>query len=503
MSDISESGPPVAGGGAPHDCGRNQQQLGGFIKDSIKEPGLYGHYFFKAILPANETKQLPTREIDRCLKCGRTIGEHHQATGSVQQKSSVHSPTTAFNHLPLDSSNFVVPNFAAGQSLADVAAPPAEGAETVVQAWFTNLATSVTAKNRPASTLKSMGLNDALTVDGEALKPDGVLYSSDMLNEPSGIIAVVELKKPGPQLLPAHQHQILKYLDGILRVQPFRDFCYGLLTNGEQSKVYKAVRLNRQVTFQLVCSHDQFRNGALLAWFLKTPVATLGWSALKVTLDGVEFPLKHLIGSGLHCDAYMFTGTGTERRVMKHYRDEAKADNERTVCCKIEHVSNVAHLAATQPKEPNFVLIQQLGFPFDKKEHKANTKHAKCLRDALQALHTQGIAHCDIHEGNIYFIDEQTAMLNDWSHAQFLEDTAGAKPTAPTTVKHEFIKLCRDDFNKLTKAILALAVDGNVGAILDDDAFARTKRKRDADGESSKASGQAGKAAAGGGGGKD
>ena len=38
------------------------------------------------------------------------------------------------------------------------------------------------------------------------------------------------------------------------------------------------------------------------------------------------------------------------------------------------------------------------------------------LFDAVQALHLKGLVHRDICASNIYWVDQSTALLNDWSH---------------------------------------------------------------------------------------
>jgi len=45
-----------------------------------------------------------------------------------------------------------------------------------------------------------------------------------------------------------------------------------------------------------------------------------------------------------------------------------------------------------------------------------NEKHVAMLSDTLAELHTKGFVHGDIYEGNIFYVNEDEALLVDWSH---------------------------------------------------------------------------------------
>jgi hypothetical protein len=374
--------------------------------------------------------------------CGHPISVHPAAAVRVaapaaeavaQQRFLSPSPSSAQamsaleKHVTIANPLSAVPKQRLQELLSDaVSDPPASGKENDVQKWLVEVAAKLDPTKAAHVLAASLIPPESLHVPGQPLKPDGVIYTTGGQDVEGCALAAIELKKSSEKLTADNPTlQLFNYLHAILHTQPHRIFCFGLLLNGVNAMLYRATR-DKKVTKYVMQWSGAFTAGqAFLAWLLSAPLADLGYCPPRITLGEATHELTTFIGSGQHCAGYELCHGGAII-VVKHYTDADKAENERTICQLLRGVTGVAQLHTVQPREPNFVAVTPRGYHFDA-EHPVREAHVECLCAALAALHDKGKVHADICGANIYWLDESTALLNDWSHTTDVSDAGREK----------------------------------------------------------------------------
>ena len=166
---------------------------------------------------------------------------------------------------------------------------------------------------------------------------------------------------------------------------------------------------------------------AWIAWLLTATPSQLGYAPFVVTIGGASHQLNTFIGHGMFSYAYELPGTLPV--VVKYFPDVAKADNERAIYRAIGPCDTTTQLVeGKQPAEPQFIVISPRGYAFDATDRRLTAQHVDQLVAAVRYLHAQGVVHKDICASNILWVDRNTAVLNDWSHARHAGAGTAADP---------------------------------------------------------------------------
>jgi hypothetical protein len=142
----------------------------------------------------------------------------------------------------------------------------------------------------------------------------------------------------------------------------------------------------------------------------------LGCAPPRVTIRGTQYALHNYLGSGQYSHGYELQIASTTV-VVKQFASQGKADLEKNTCNAVSAVKDVSKLFSIQPTETLFVAITPRGLQFDK-DHPLTMAHVRCLISALRSLHSLNLVHGDVCTSNIYWIDANSALLNDWSHVE-------------------------------------------------------------------------------------
>ena len=268
----------------------------------------------------------------------------------------------------------------------------------------------------------STSTTTTITVRGEQFKPDVVLYNRTMQTE-TGIAAILELKSPETQTTvpPGTRSdevkQLLTYLHAVLTIQGFRNYVYGILTNHKYLVFAEARREKGHVRYYLHYAAQY--QPEYIQWLCTASLATLGLQIPNVTMNDTTHVLDQYLGSGQYSHGFELK-LGDDTVVIKCFLTEDMAKKEREVCTAFSAIPGATHLYRIQPKEGLFVAVTPKGLPFHPNTLPITIKHVQSLMETLDAVHSLGFTHGDICSSNIYYLDHEKALLNDWSHVEKL-----------------------------------------------------------------------------------
>jgi hypothetical protein len=273
---------------------------------------------------------------------------------------------------------------------------------------------------------------ETLSRQNHQLSPDGPIFHPQLLGSPDGMVAVIEVKAPSVPLEAAPSVQLYNYLDAILYHQRARVTVFGALWNGVQVRLFEATRGRdgEKTRFTRLCACD-FNSDAgqrIFPFLLCSSHVDLGFRppmiALPAPFGEVTLDAKRMLGRGQFSVGYEFSDSTEGECVLKHFpnpfaeqrvhdawRREVEALTALATC------PNVSRLVAAVENEA--VLLKPRGrrFTLDARPTEA---HVRDLVAAIQGVHTAGRYHGDITVDNIFFLHENSAFLNDFSHSEAL-----------------------------------------------------------------------------------
>eukprot|EP01065_Artemidia_motanka_P005941 TRINITY_DN1288_c0_g1_i1.p1 TRINITY_DN1288_c0_g1~~TRINITY_DN1288_c0_g1_i1.p1 ORF type:complete len:642 (+),score=119.44 TRINITY_DN1288_c0_g1_i1:231-1928(+) len=292
----------------------------------------------------------------------------------------------------------------------------------IIQSCFHNLS------GRCRNVVAAKGKREVTTAfksrHGHERKPDVVVYAAGQKEQPSGIVALIELKATGRSAWKSDMalDQLLVNLEVLLLdIQQWRLICYGAITDNENVLVVRVhrTRARRHVIFsEIIWSGEFLDNGARwLKWLCTAEPAELGHSLPTVSVGGRTYCLAdgEYLGSGRHVDAFAVA----EDVVVKVYvRDKEKEmQTELKVLAALRDVSHVSQLVE---QGDGYIVLQPRGRHFS--ERPPTKAHIKQLCGALKVMHAAGVYHGDICGTNVYFRDEEYAFINDFGSSTIVED---------------------------------------------------------------------------------
>jgi hypothetical protein len=246
--------------------------------------------------------------------------------------------------------------------------------------------------------------------------PDVTIFDKDSQSVVS-IAAIIELTDPSagaspPGVSSDSFKRLAGYLRTVLDLTPGRTHVYGILTNHRYLVWVKAKRAGTSLSY--VLEHAGSFREDFLQWILHASLDELGLKKWEVMIDGRKHMLKNYLGSGKGSIDFEVEHPSGQTMVVKYFADPKLATKERDTCGKLKGIGGVMQLADVQLEHPHFVALTPKGFPFNTAGRQIRKDHVRCLRRVLRALHRNGLAHNNV-QGNIYYIDETSALLSDWS----------------------------------------------------------------------------------------
>jgi hypothetical protein len=273
--------------------------------------------------------------------------------------------------------------------------------------------------------------------------PDCVLFGKGLpKNELFSSVAVLELKGTA-SLNDLARENVEGYNEILLAEQPWRTYCFGLLTNNEAVwALHSAVQQRDGAPvvvhtwfFGQQCSTPEAE--AFLSAFLLAPLDVLGYNppSVRVSLLSPKQPrgthaakpvkLGNHLGAGRVCEAYEATLDG-KTVVAKHFSKKQQFTTERNTLLEL-HKKNVLNvpLLVAQNEDECWMVVTPVGHHFgslrdlDFDQKKLMTpSHIRSLVKTLFAAHSCGIVHRDPRCSNLFLQSEsEDALLNDWGEA--------------------------------------------------------------------------------------
>jgi hypothetical protein len=291
-----------------------------------------------------------------------------------------------------------------------------------------------TPSGKVVSEVVAKGGSSPVTIEcrGVPFKPAITIFDKDNSESPVSIAAIIELtdpsngdSAPSPDALAFER--IAAHLRAILRLTPGRAHIYGILTNHRYLVFVKAQRTRNCVKY--IRHYAGPFTEDYLQWILHASLDDLGLRKWEVMLGGKKHVLRNYLGSGRYSIGFEVEHPIGNSIVVKYFADLNDAFQERDVCSKLEGIEGVTQLAEVQPNHIRFIAVTPKGLPFNDTDRRLTRNHVLCLRQALRALHREGLAHNDVVPCNIYYLDANRALLADWSNV-----TKGS----PTKSTHDF-----------------------------------------------------------------
>eukprot|EP00545_Synedropsis_sp_CCMP1620_P000625 CAMPEP_0119002848 /NCGR_PEP_ID=MMETSP1176-20130426/175_1 /TAXON_ID=265551 /ORGANISM="Synedropsis recta cf, Strain CCMP1620" /LENGTH=536 /DNA_ID=CAMNT_0006954379 /DNA_START=137 /DNA_END=1747 /DNA_ORIENTATION=- len=211
--------------------------------------------------------------------------------------------------------------------------------------------------------------------------------------------------------------QIMLYVHRMLDAQPMRQFAYGFVTNNRILVLVKGYR--EQVSPFLVrwCLSSVFDFEYGMKLWLQLMREDTGYRCPPV-VENFPITFEEMLRPGGTCRAFRASYRG-KPVVAKLYSDQGVAlDNANRIKIASGVVTAAASATglATLPEvvatEGKWSLITPQGTPLTRENFMK--VHVDKLVHTLQVVHQAGIIHRDVRIANIFYLNTEQVLLNDW-----------------------------------------------------------------------------------------
>lgn len=211
--------------------------------------------------------------------------------------------------------------------------------------------------------------------------------------------------------------QVMLYVHRILDSQPLRQFSYAFVTNNSKMVLVKGYRGEDPPFLVRWCVSGiiDFEHGMKL--WLQVMQEDSGYRD-PPSLRGYPIAFQEALRPGGTCRAYGATYKGMSVVAKLYANDEVARENaERTMTARQVVASVVGCLPlATVPTvvetEGRWSLISPKGISL--KRENVTKQHIDRLVRTLKIIHDAGIIHRDVRVSNIFCLDSERILLNDW-----------------------------------------------------------------------------------------
>jgi len=247
-------------------------------------------------------------------------------------------------------------------------------------------------------------------------KPDCLFYLSNADKVPSNIVVVGEIKTNENLRKPESRGQLATYLHRVIQSSPYRNICYGFLTDGHEIAFMKATfseedEYSYEVTdFVPFFSSDTVTDVGYmyLLSLLRSDPNLLGWSIPTIKSEKITYNIQKNIGRGKTSDVFASNGLAV-KFVKEKYSNLLK--NELGIL-EIFKLREIARIPQIVDVGNNFFVMQPCGEKFRRFTQKSFSN----FFDTLHEVHKIGYVHRDIRSTNLITFKEDVYLI-DWGYA--------------------------------------------------------------------------------------